>query len=63
MFAKWGEYYEGELDGYIFSWYFAEENNKSEPIFLNYTRVEELYNDTYNVSPRIILGSSFVLEE
>ena len=48
IFLRWTEWYHGEVDGYVIP--------SGEEL------VTELYNETYNLTPRKILGSSVITE-
>ena len=62
IFLRWTEWYHGEVDGYVIPSGEELVNETSREFFLNYTRVTELYNETYNLTPRKILGSSVITE-
>lgn len=53
IFLKLAESHHGECDGYVTP--LGSHNRVDMPVMLNYTRIRELYNDTYNLGPRKFL--------
>jgi hypothetical protein len=68
IFLKIGENKEGQYDALILPRFTRFDNNfdSFENIkgnYLNYTQVDLVTQDTYNLSPRKVFGSTFIYKE
>ena len=62
IFLRWTEWYHGELDGFIVPSGRLQDSGHTYETFLNYSKIEGLYKDTYNLSPVKVVVSSTIAE-